>query len=65
MKGLLIILLYVVSISALILFYQLATEVYYKSPISVMLLDYIHLELYLSDEKILLLSISNNAFYSV
>lgn len=65
MKGLLIILLYVVSISALILFYQLAREVYYKSPISVMLLDYIHLELYLSDEKILLLSISNNAFYSV
>lgn len=65
MKGLLIILLYVVSISALILFYQLAREVYYKSPISVMLLDYIHLELHLSDEKILLLSISNNAFYSV
>lgn len=65
MKGLLIILLYVVSISALILFYQLAREVYYKSPISVMLLDCIHLELYLSDEKILLLSISNNAFYSV
>lgn len=65
MKGLLIILLYVVSISALILFYQLAREVYYESPISVMLLDYIHLELHLSDEKILLLSISNNAFYSV